>query len=117
MEKTYNLRNVRASSGPDEAGVSAAIYLGHRRIGAIHDDFDGGTVRFEFDLFTDRIVFEQYVDNWWAGAHKDIDDDPVTAEFARNDPAFVPSLHAKMRYWMKSMVSEFKAVKRPKKAA
>jgi hypothetical protein len=107
MEKTYNLRNVRASSGPDEAGVSAAIYLGHRRIGAIHDDFDGGTVRFEFDLFTDRIVFEQYVDNWWAGAHKDIDD----------DPAFVPSLHAKMRYWMKSMVSEFKAAKRPKKAA
>jgi hypothetical protein len=117
MEKSYSLRNVRAASGPDEDGVSATIYLGHRRIGAIHDDFDGGTVRFEFDLFTDRIVFEQYVEHWWTGARKDGEYDPVTAEFAHNDPAFVPSLQAKMRYWMKSMVSESRSAKRPRRAA
>jgi hypothetical protein len=32
--------------------------------------FYGGTARFEFDLFSDRIVFEHYVESWWADARK-----------------------------------------------
>jgi hypothetical protein len=63
LEKPYNLRNVRIVSGLDGSGVSAAIYFGYTRIGAVHDDFDGGTARFEFDLSIDRIVFEQYVES------------------------------------------------------
>jgi hypothetical protein len=49
LEKPYNLRNVRTVFGLESNGVSA---------------------RFEFDLFIDRIVFEQYVESWWAGARK-----------------------------------------------
>jgi hypothetical protein len=117
MEKSYNLRNIRTVPGVDGTSVSAAIYLGHRRIGTVHDDFDGGTVRFEFDLFTDRIVFEQYVEAWWASARKDIAYDAVTAEFAYNDPSFVPSLQARMRYWVASMVVGLETIKRAGRAA
>ncbi len=112
MEKVYTLRNVRTFPGLDGIGVSATIYLGHRRVGTVRDHSDDSTVRFEFDLFTDRIVFEQYVENWWAAAGKDVVYDSVTAEFVYHNPAFVPSLQAKMKYWMKSFVNGLASAKR-----
>lgn len=117
MEKVYTLRNVRTFPGLDGIGVSATIYLDHRRVGTMRDHSDEGTVRFEFDLFTDRIVFEQYIENWWATADKDVVFDSVTAEFTHNNPAFVPSLQAKMKYWMKSIINELASAKRTKTMA
>lgn len=117
MEKSYNLRNVRTAPALDGAGLSATIYLGHRRIGAVHDHFDDGNMRFEFGLFTDRIVFEQYVETWWTSAGRDATCGLVAAEYACDDPSFVPSLQAKMGYWMKSMVSELASKGRARRAA
>jgi hypothetical protein len=117
MEKVYTLRNVRTLPGLDGMGVSATIYLDHRRVGTVRDHSDDGMVRFEFDLFTDRIVFEQYVENWWAAAGKDVAFDAVSAEFAHHNPAFVPSLQAKMKYWMKSVINELASAKRARAMA
>lgn len=114
MEKSYSLRNVRKVFGPDGNIVSAAIYLGHRRIGAVHDDITTGTAHFEFDLFTDRIVFEQHVQSWWEGARQDI---ASVADSASNEPAFVPSLQAKMRYWMQAAMNDSASAKRSRRAA
>jgi hypothetical protein len=105
MEKVYSLKNIRSVPGLDGTGLSAAIYLGHRRIGVVHDHSDDGKIRFEFEMFTDRIVFEQFLETWWARESKDQVPDLVSAEFAYNDPAFVPSLQARMRYWIRSMVN------------
>ena len=117
MEKVYTLRNVRKFPYLDGIGVSATIYLDRRRVGTVTDHPDDGMMRFEFALFTDRIVFEKYIEAWWAEAGGNVVCDPATLEFAHNNSSFVPSLQIKMNLWLKSVMNELASKKRTKKVA
>lgn len=61
MEKHYHLKAIQTNDSDEFFSVAAAIYLGERRIGALHTCPDTKEMEFEFALPMDRLVFEHFI--------------------------------------------------------
>jgi hypothetical protein len=113
----YSLKNIRKIRGLDGAGVTASIYRDTVRIGWVQVPPDGSRALVTFDTEVERDGFEQFVHAWWKEARPKVTMDLLTIEIAAKDPAFVPSLPAKLRYWISSLVMEAAASRKLRTAA
>lgn len=113
----YSLKNIRRIRGLDGSGVTASIYRDNMRIGWVQVPADGGTTLFTFDVEGERTGFEQHVESWWPTAQTQIAFDLTTVEFASNNPQYMPRLHAKLKYWVISLVQGANMEKKIKAAA
>jgi hypothetical protein len=105
MKKAYSLKGVRKTRAFEGICISASIFFGERQVGTIRDCPDSGKAIFEFPLMTDRIVFEAFIADWWANEadHMSLYDVEVLSLIQQN-PSYAPSMQARMRYWVKSIV-------------
>jgi hypothetical protein len=113
----YSLKNIRKIRGLDGAGVTASIYRDTVRIGWAQVPPDGSRALVTFDIEGERDGFEQFVHAWWQEARSKVAMDLLTLEIAAKDPGFVPSLPAKLRYWISSLVTEAASSRRLRSAA
>lgn len=65
MEKKYQLRAIEGKYTPEFLILNASIYLNERLIGKVKTCLDSKTMSFDFGLAMDRIVFENFVVQWW----------------------------------------------------
>lgn len=65
MEKKYYLRAIQGKYTPEFLFLTASIYLNERRIGKVKTCPDTETMKFDFGLAMDRIVFENFIVQWW----------------------------------------------------
>jgi hypothetical protein len=116
MEKLYNVKGVRRTKAFGDTCISATICLGGRPIGSVTDSADTGKPTFEFSLPLDRVMFETFINQWWERTNPlQLYSLEAIAMLAQN-PAYVPTLTAKMRYWVQSVAYPSEA-DRPFKAA
>lgn len=104
MEKNYSLKSIRTNPSTDFLSVTASIFLGQRRIGAIRTSPDTEVIEFFFSFAIDRIVFESFITDWWVkedrSMHFDLNELAMHARYQDCQPA----LEIKMRCWVRSIV-------------
>lgn len=104
MEKQYRLKAIRISRSTDFFSVVASIYLGERRIGTIRTCSDTEEIEFEFALAMDRLVFENFITDWWDRADRRVHYGATELLMVQTHADFHPSLPVKMRCWVKAIV-------------
>lgn len=104
MEKYYHLKAIQKNHSNDFLSIAASIYLGERRIGVLHTCPDTKEMEFEFALAMDRLVFENFISDWWARADRRVHSESTEPAMIQAHPASYPSLPVKMDCWVKSIV-------------
>lgn len=104
MEKHYRLKAIQKHYSNDFFSVAAAIYLGERHIGALHTCPDKKEIEFEFALPMDRLVFENFISDWWNRADRSVHYGLTELAMIQAYPASHPPLSVKLRCWVKAIV-------------
>lgn len=104
MEKQYQLRSVRRHRTCGFLSITASLYLGRRRVGHLKTCSDTETFIIEFNLPTDRIVFENFLDDWWSREDRSIHFGLLEKAINSMSPSYNPAMTVKLRCWVRSMV-------------
>lgn len=65
MEKKYQLRAVKRGRSPEFLLLNASIFFDDRLIGKVKTCLNTNTTSVDFILAMDRIVFENFIVQWW----------------------------------------------------
>jgi hypothetical protein len=104
MEKQYHLRSIKHNRTSDYLSVSASLYLEHRRIGSLKTCPDTEAFIIDFELPTDRIVFENFLVDWWSRNDRTAHFGLIEKTIKSATPSYGPPMTVKLRCWIKSLV-------------
>lgn len=104
MEKQYHLRSIKHNRSSDYLSVSASLYLGHRRIGVLKTCADTEAFIFDFEFPAERVIFENFVTDWWNSADRTIYFGLTEKTIQSANPSYDPSMAVKLCCWIKAMV-------------
>ena len=104
MEKQYHLRSIKHNRTSDYLSVSASLYLEHRRIGSLRTCPDTEAFLIDFELPTDRIVFEIFLVDWWGRHDRTAHFGLIEKTIKSATPSYDPPMTVKLRCWIKSLV-------------
>ena len=103
MEKKYHLRAIQGKYTPELFILNASIYLNERRIGKVKTCPDTETMKFDFALAMDRIVFENFIVQWWKKEDRTRFLGLRELAIKIHNPHFVLSMSAMMCSWVRSI--------------
>lgn len=106
MEKTYKVKGLRKLRTFWGECLVCSIYLDNRQIATMKDCPDSGKAIFEFPLNTDKLVFEAFVNKWWASIKPFQLYDGSARDLAAESVSQLTTPAEKMRYWVKAMTVE-----------
>lgn len=103
MEKKYHLRAIQGKYTAEFLFLNASIYLNERRIGKVNTCPDTETMKFDFGLAMDRIVFENFIVQWWKKEDRTRFLGLRELSIKLQNPQFVLSTSAMMCSWVRSI--------------